>query len=193
MLGAITAKDEYELATHPLEPGAVVIDIGANVGGVSVAAAKLYPEAQIIAVEPDPTTYRYMMWNLKINNVTDHVWPLNAGVCSSGTHVTYSVRTMEGLQKHPDEVPCISLADLFALFQVGEVALLKVDCEGCEFHLFSSPAVSLLLPRVRRLVGEFHVPAPGTPKERVQQVYDILCASGNAVHGCKEPSVPIPL
>ena len=31
----------------------------------------------------DLNSLRYLLWNLKANNVSDSVWPINAGICSS--------------------------------------------------------------------------------------------------------------
>lgn len=104
-------RGEYGFQTHPLEPGDVVLDIGANAGLVSVPLAKLYPGVRVIAVEPDPTNFRYLLWNARANNVSSSIWPLNAGVfggqeAGRGRNLTYSVpdlahwgRTARSLQR----------------------------------------------------------------------------------------------
>ena len=61
-------KDAYGFSTLPLHRGDVVLDVGANVGVVSTWLAKLYPGIRIIAIELDPTNFRFMLWNLHRNN-----------------------------------------------------------------------------------------------------------------------------
>ena len=44
--------------------------------------AKMNPGAQVLSLEPVPELYRYILWSLKLNALTDRVWPLNAGAGS---------------------------------------------------------------------------------------------------------------
>ena len=39
-------------------------------GLVSITLAKLWPKARIVALEPAPSSFRYLLWNLRENNVT---------------------------------------------------------------------------------------------------------------------------
>lgn len=49
--------------------GSLVVDIGANIGFVSIAAALLNPSLKIVAIEPTPSTFFYLYYNLVINSV----------------------------------------------------------------------------------------------------------------------------
>jgi FkbM family methyltransferase len=51
-----------------------------------------------------------------------------------------------------EQVPALSLDAILAKHEIDRVALLKIDCEGCEYPFLSSPAVD----RVDRILGEFH-------------------------------------
>ncbi|CAE8664435.1 unnamed protein product [Polarella glacialis] len=74
---------------------ATFIDIGANVGFVSMLLAKMNPAAQVLSLEPVPEIYRYLLWNLKLNGLTDRVWPLNAGAGAEGCErAAYPLDTM---------------------------------------------------------------------------------------------------
>jgi hypothetical protein len=48
--------------------------------------------------------------------------------------------------------PGIGLVALMALHDITEVALVKLDCEGCEWAVLRSPAVQW----VERFIGEYH-------------------------------------
>ena len=39
----------------------MLVDVGANIGMVTVLLAKLYPASTIIAIEPNPVAYRYLV------------------------------------------------------------------------------------------------------------------------------------
>ena len=76
-------SDPYALKSLGLEgnlhPSPIFIDVGANLGLVSISLAKQWPFARILALEPAPATFRYLLWNLKENQVTSqaqHEWAL---------------------------------------------------------------------------------------------------------------------
>ena len=52
-----------------LQPSPIFVDVGANLGLVSISLAKQWPSARILALEPAPATFRYLLWNLKENHV----------------------------------------------------------------------------------------------------------------------------
>lgn len=58
----------------------VVLDVGASVGAFAVAIALHFPRARIIAIEPAPQNFRYLLWNIRLNNVSRRVWPMNIAV-----------------------------------------------------------------------------------------------------------------
>ena len=66
------SRSGYRAATR-LSGGAnaagIVIDVGANLGDFSMYVAKLRPRMQILAVEPSPATFAYLLWNLLLNGV----------------------------------------------------------------------------------------------------------------------------
>lgn len=51
-----------------------------------------------------------------------------------------------------EQVAALSLDDILAKYDIDRVALLKTDCEGCEYAFLRSP----LIARVDRIIGEFH-------------------------------------
>ena len=67
--------DEIFFETY-LQPGDVVVDVGANIGVLSLAASRLVGEhGQVIAVEPHPATFQHLQHNLGLNqaaNVQTH-------------------------------------------------------------------------------------------------------------------------
>jgi FkbM family methyltransferase len=67
----------------------------------------------------------------------------------------------EGEQQAVTEmVPALSLDAIIAKYGIDRVALLKIDCEGCEYAFLKTKAVA----KVDRIIGEFHRGFPGIEK-----------------------------
>lgn len=181
-----------------------MVDIGGNLGRVSIAAFKLQPKKmRILVVEPAPITYFLLRWNLWLNKVPTltqselessptkpGVLALNSGVSSEdGQTVSFCYTppwTMMSqicdcsVQKE-QEVPqkwktqCFPMVAhtvdyLLDVFGDQEIALLKMDCEGCENSAVPQLALRLQvpgLPRIHRFAGEFH--------ESTNEIEEVAC------------------
>merc|ERR1719198_1329399 len=137
-----------------------MIDVGGNYGMVSIAAYKKYENhLRVISVEPIPTTFFFLKWNLFINGVPDveestlgqksappGVFALNRGADASDgedLHFCYDPKSSMNSrvcgckqgEEHCLVVPRVtvdSLADMFG--NEESIAMVKMDCEGCEFR-----------------------------------------------------------
>lgn len=166
--------------------GDVFVDVGANVGWWAVVMAKIYAAIgmRVIAVEPNRGTYRYLLWNIRENDVSNSVVAMNAGVVSTNPDEPKFL-WMERCTPHEDSLsPCYSLAGrlrdkgalqhvlsdivatislpaLLRRFNVSSVSALKVDCEGCEWPLLGGDSRgdsgwAAMSAYVRHVVGELH-------------------------------------
>jgi FkbM family methyltransferase len=178
VMQAILGDDEYRLASiYPITGW--VLDIGAHVGTVGLAIALDNPDARVVMVEPLPSNLASIAANIELAGVGDRV-TLEAAAATDTKHptvdVTHTYASVTGVdQSYLDQcrhvgnifrqvpdgpvvdsqsvtVPGISLAALLKKYSIGRVALLKIDCEGCEWQFLRSKA----LARVDRIVGEYH-------------------------------------
>jgi tRNA A58 N-methylase Trm61 len=69
-------KDEYGFKSLNFSPGDVVVDIGANVGVVSIYLAKKHPDIQVYSFEAHPINYKNLLQNIELNNVSN-IKPFN--------------------------------------------------------------------------------------------------------------------
>jgi len=131
-----------------LKPGMVFVDVGANVGFFTLAAASIVgPTGRVIAYEPTPTVGKRLEENVKLNrfaNVT--IRPVAVADKPGSLHFYESADDPEansvfGSGAH-SEVPAVSLDSE----QLGKVDLLKIDAEGAE-PLVLSGAKKLLAAR----------------------------------------------
>jgi FkbM family methyltransferase len=131
----VSCKREYRL--DDIRPDDVVIDIGANAGGVSLRLAKT--AKRVLAVEP--LVHDLLRKNIALNGF-ENVEVLPAGFGSGlptylswsgkgGTIKTYTLKQLKDLADGCD--------------------FLKIDCEGCEWNLDLADLLS-----IRRLELEFH-------------------------------------
>lgn len=149
----------------------IIVDIGANVGLFSMAAALSYPEAHVYALEPLAYNYRNLLTNVAVNNISN-VRCFNLGTSddrgsprsltvflakNSGGASAFSTRTSArqhvGLLRQR-LARMTSLDAFMAEQQLPHISLLKIDCEGCEYETLLT---SRQLSRVRALVAEWHL------------------------------------
>jgi FkbM family methyltransferase len=120
------------LMRRALEPGMTFVDVGANIGYLSILGAQLVgSDGRVFAIEPDPTNLSILEANLerhRCSNVT--VLPVAA----------WSERTQLNLTRPPDEGAAVqvgrtegagdqvSAAPLDDLID-GPVDYIKIDCE----------------------------------------------------------------
>jgi FkbM family methyltransferase len=131
--------------------GKAVIDVGANVGDSCIYFA-LKGARQVIGLEPFPKNHRFAEENVRLNNLTDKVTVLMAACGSSdGSFVidrdypsTLSSRTIDGSHEGVN-IPYLTLEQILNenKLKAGE-AVLKMDCEGCEYDAILSASKEVL-------------------------------------------------
>lgn len=162
-------QDAYDIDSLPTSLGTVV-DLGANIGMFSLRVASV--AERVVAVEPVASNIEMAERILREGAVRDKVRLHKAAVCgeSGGTIRVFSSdcfpagdsvfqrHTSRWGQDNYEDVPRLSLADLFAREQIERCSLLKCDIEGAEFDVFDTVPLSLL-HRIDRIVMEVHPPA----------------------------------
>ena len=98
----------------------VFIDVGAASDGYyTIRACKLNPRIKVVAVEPLPTEYKYLLLNVKMNSCTDRVIPINVALGKEQSVIELSKQ----------KVMCLTLDDLQNL-GFPSVDIIKIDVEG---------------------------------------------------------------
>lgn len=159
---------DYNTADLKLNKDSVVVDIGAHVGIVSMSIAKQFG-CRVWAYEPEPENFRRLRANIEANGLGDLVIPFNLAVTKHGTSVIISPDKANsgGATIYGNEqgtlVESTTLGKI--LKEVGEVDLLKIDCEGSEFEILSKKVGDFQyvgldgpLASIKAIRGEFHGP-----------------------------------
>lgn len=127
--------DDEDFLRGYLRGGDTVVDVGANIGSLTLQAARCVgPGGRVIAVEPHPRTFGYLLGNLKLNGVAN-VEPFNVALGDTEGVVTLS----SDRQDDQNAVVAggsdlsVRVCPLDALVPpTAHVALLKIDVEGYE-------------------------------------------------------------
>jgi FkbM family methyltransferase len=125
-------------------PGDVVVDVGANIGEVSIVCSKRVGETgQVVAFEPHPRIVEYLRGNLALNHCR------NVTIKSIALGRVASVATMtddrrDDMNRVTTDGPiAITCSTLDAELPPQAVALLKLDVEGSELHVLQGAPATL--------------------------------------------------
>jgi len=131
-------KEETAFMKRYLRPGSVLVDIGANIGAVSVPLA-VKTGCRTVAIEPHPQNLQRLHYNAKINALTDFeiiacavgvsgtvtLWPHSGN--SGRSSVYRSAKSKEGIG-----VVSKPLLQILNGTSVSNIDVLKIDIEGAE-------------------------------------------------------------
>lgn len=146
-------------------PKPYIIDLGAHVGVATLYFSYIAPNAQIMAVEPNPKTFALLQQNLT-ENFVDNVTAIEAAVATrkgsqrffmdKTTDQWYSTSGFEkGAWNHRQESEEITVATMTLTELITHpVDLLKMDIEGAETEVLLSTTDALRL--INHLILEFH-------------------------------------
>ena len=143
---------------HVLRRGDLFVDIGSNVGVYSVLAAGV-AQAEAIAVEPVPDTYKRLCANIRANSLTDRVTACNLGLGRREELLRFTVEadcmnrviTDEHWSGASVEVPVYPLD---ALLKGRNPTVMKLDVEGWESEVLAGAGATLQNPSLLALIVE---------------------------------------
>lgn len=141
----IYERGVYELGTvsliqRLLKEGDVFIDVGANIGFLSMAAAATVgKKGEVLAFEPVPSTYRILAANKELNSMSQ-LQTFQIGVGSKSEIVSIQTEELNRggasiLNNTGGEEIEIEVKKLDELIASGPISLIKVDVEGYEFEV----------------------------------------------------------
>lgn len=150
----VFVKEDYSFLNVNNE---VVIDVGANIADSAIYFA-VNGAQRVVALEPFPYSYLIGKKNIEENNLEGKIELVNAGygnkeeisidgetISNGGSQLTVS--------PGGTRIKLYSLKEVLKDFDI-DIALLKMDCEGCEYDLLTEDDV--VLRRFKRIQLEYH-------------------------------------
>ena len=162
----IVEHEVYKSVLHHVPVFRTLIDLGANIGLATLYLAQNSPGCRVLAVEPNPDTYRLLEHNLGPLSRAGRCKTLKAAVW--GTHgllsavpgagpdrfSMFAVREASTSAEDESKVQGCTMPELLEYGRFDSVDLVKIDIEGAEVELFKADL--RWLDRVRSVAIEFH-------------------------------------
>ncbi|MFP3389260.1 FkbM family methyltransferase [Brevibacillus sp. SIMBA_040] len=123
-----------------VQPDYVCLDIGANLGTISLALSYLAPSGKVYAFEPSSINYHFLTKTLEDNQI-QNVEPVPLGVfdrngtiefCEVDRGGGWSFVASEATSAATDTITCTRLDDWVAEKNLSRIDLIKIDVEGSE-------------------------------------------------------------
>jgi len=158
VLRKVFLESEYELP-FPI-PVQTIVDAGAHIGAATLFYHHRFPDARILAIEPEESNYELLCENTQalsnVDTIQAALWPYEKQLWIQDTAADkagFQVSTTPSDFGY--SVPPITPQKVFEKLHVDQIDLLKLDIEGAELDLFSS-GTDQWLSRVHCLVLELH-------------------------------------
>jgi len=146
---AIDESERRFLETFDFGEGAV-FDIGANLGLVSIILAKRFPKRPVYSFEPNPSTFRALKNNLRLNNIINAecfemaVYDKNGPILFDADPRSRATnKIVERAGDHSKQVRAITIDSFLERHGINSIALLKIDVEGFEEKVLEGAARAL--------------------------------------------------
>ncbi len=167
---------------NKLQPNDIVWDIGASYGIYSILSSLKVNKGNVIAFEPEKSTYKLLVKNIQLNNLKN-VTPLQIALGESegiaelhtsesaniGTH-SLAVRTDYPVSEKGQKIRLQKGDDLVKNSSILSPTAIKIDVEGSELNVLRGMETILSSPVLRVVQIEIHpniLPLFGSTQENI--------------------------
>jgi FkbM family methyltransferase len=133
-----------------------VLDVGANVGDVAVAALKSFPDAQVICFEPVSSTYKILtkrmesyskrsyLYNVALSDVKD-TGVIHITNYHGANSISPQAQFHQDFNPHirevtTEKISLVCLDDFASKFPTQKIDIMKIDVEGHELNVLKGGA-----------------------------------------------------
>jgi FkbM family methyltransferase len=156
VFNAVILRRSYRLPVE-LPDVRFIVDAGANAGYSVLYFANAYPQARILAIEPDQANFAMLSENVKplgrVSVFQGALWHVKTKLSIQNPDAPKTAITVGAGDANSGTVDTLTMAGIIA--EHGHIDLLKIDIEGAEKELFEDPNLGWL-DHVGCLVIELH-------------------------------------
>lgn len=182
-------RSTVEVLLKHSEPGAVLLDIGANIGYVSACFLQNVARSKVIAIEPQPKIVDLLQSNLEpFGNERYKVFPVALSdrdasgwleICDLNRGAS---KIVDERNSHSVMVELWSTGRLFASLQGEKIDIVKIDVEGHEATVLKACETHFRQVRPRAILFEDHTQS-AAPDGPIGQIFERI---GYRVFGVKK-------
>lgn len=186
---------ETKLFAREIQPGDVVIDVGANIGYYTLLAARrVGPTGHVYAFEPEPEAFALLQRNVQLNGY-DNVTPVPKALGrENGRLQLYLAKKNRGDHRVYDptgrrpsiDVDVITLDAYLVEQSVERVDFLKVDTQGAECSILDGARHTIAKHPEMAVVMELTPHSLAELGDDPRGCLERLQAAGYALHDIKE-------
>jgi FkbM family methyltransferase len=181
LLDEVFLKRWYQITEAP-PPNACMMDVGANIGAVTLFWANQSPTLQVHCYEPNPSAFATLDRNIGENGLTNRVRAFSEGMGKAAGTLRLWVDVPTDLstayqETSPAEggrrieVPVVAIDDAWARLNRKPIWLLKIDTEGAEADILEG-ASGEFMGAVRNAIVEYHDNIVPGSLARCQRILD---------------------
>lgn len=163
-LDGIYEPEIHHFLLQRVPKGAVMLDIGANIGALSIPLIKKRADIKCFCVEASPYVFGYLQKNVQLNQLDSQITCINKAMAADGNQEMpfYSspehfgkgslspVFAQEGIM-----VKTTTVDQLMQQYNLATIDFMKVDIEGFEYLAFSGGQNLLQGNKAPDIVFEF--------------------------------------
>jgi FkbM family methyltransferase len=138
-------EELLNLISHFIEknPKGTVLDIGANIGAITIPLASKYSETRFYCFEPHPVIFKKLNSNISLNQL-DNVQTFKNAVSNMEVSLNFFAQTessnmglsslmeVQNNSVNKISVDCIVLDQFVAKQSIDQIAIVKIDVQGSE-------------------------------------------------------------
>jgi FkbM family methyltransferase len=159
---------EYEAFRRAVDPGAVALDVGANVGAYSVLLGQwVGPSGHVFAFEPEPRAFHGLSRHVALNRLGAIVHPISVALAdregparlvvgATAGETRINSEAVEGAPTLPETMTRVTTVDRFCAERAIVPSFLKIDVEGLELAVLRGARDTIRRCRHLQLFVEMH-------------------------------------
>ncbi len=168
----------------------VIIDAGANIGLSVIYFKMIYPNANVIAFEPDEHVFSVLQKNVDSHRFKE-VQLVKKGLWTEETELSFNAEGADAGRisnnKQDAKITKIKTTKLSNYLKDNKVDLLKIDIEGAEFEVLKEAGP--YLKNVQNMFVEYH---SFVGQEQVlHQLLGVLSMAGLRIINIHVPGIPV--